>query len=91
VFLLVFVKNRCEKFSFRKIKYGSSRCFSSSSLAVFIGTALPHFPDFAGGFPCRLRRQKLFELFQEYCAKFFTVAVKNYVRPSEGAAEGDPL
>ncbi|MBU0721895.1 hypothetical protein KKA93_00330 [Patescibacteria group bacterium] len=35
-------------------------------MAVFIGAAPPHFQNFAGGFPRRLRRRNAFELIQEY-------------------------
>jgi len=37
--------------------------FLAGSLAVFIGAAPPHFQNFAGGFPRRLRRRNAFELF----------------------------
>ena len=40
--------------------------FLTGSLAVFIGAALPHFQNFAGGFPRRRRRQNAFGLIQEY-------------------------
>jgi len=54
-----------KKFSFTKC--GSSRCFSSGSLAVFIGAAPPPFRIFAGGLPRRRRRRNAFGLIQEYC------------------------
>ena len=55
-------------------KYDSSRCFSSGSLAVFIGAAPPPFGFFAGGFPRRLRRRNAFELFLEYSIKIYNMA-----------------
>ena len=58
-----------------KLKYGSSRCFSPGSFAVFSGAAHfnsaqyepPPFRIFAGGFPRRRRRRNAFGLIQEYC------------------------
>ena len=45
-----------KKFSFPKIWF--EPMFLTGSLAVFIGAAPPHFQNFAGGFPRRLRRRK---------------------------------
>jgi len=53
-----------KKFSFPKI--WSELMFLIGSLAVFSGTAPPHFQDFAGGIPRRLRRRNAFGLIQEY-------------------------
>ena len=62
-----------------KLKYGSSRCFSPGSFAVFSGAAHfnsaqyepPPFRIFAGGFPRRRRRRNAFGLIQEYCTRNF--------------------
>src|SRR3989344_251016 len=53
----------------QKLKYGSSRCFSPGSFAVFSGAALPPFRIFAGGLPRRRRRRNAFGLIQEYCTR----------------------
>jgi len=55
-----------KNFSFPKIWF--EPIFLTGSLVVFIGTAPPHFRDFAGGFPRPRPRsgQNVFGLIQEY-------------------------
>jgi len=53
-----------KKFSFPKNMF--EPMFLTGSLAVFIGAAPPHFQNFAGGFPRRLRRRNAFGLSLKY-------------------------
>jgi len=42
---------------------------AKEKLEIVIGAAPPHFQNFAGGFPRRLRRRNAFGLSLEYCTK----------------------
>ncbi|HEY4505069.1 MAG TPA: hypothetical protein VJG67_00005 [Candidatus Paceibacterota bacterium] len=62
---IYYLKFVIKNFSFPQIWF--KPMFLTGSLAVFIGAAPPHFQNFVGDFPRRLRRLNAFRLIQEYC------------------------
>ena len=69
-----------KKFSSPKIKTWFEPIVLPGSLAVLIGTASPHFQDFAGGLPRRRRWRKRFGLIQEYCTSKEIASLKGSPR-----------